>query len=583
MIIIKLQQRLQYIHENVDSIIKFNMYCLNPSLEFYKLLNKKPYALFLTSSTLTPFYILEQEYNIKFDIIFENDHIYKKNQFKFYIISNSNLIFNSIETKENIVFTLDDMHRGDEKMIISLGNNIVSLSEANKNGSLLIYFPSLAFYKQYSLIWKDNNIIDKLSENNNIYVSNKTLRKINKIQNEKNYVFFAIFDINTSPEEIFFDKVNITMVVLLGFPSDIKYSYDDKIQLKLKYLNDNNNFKICENSEKITGEKWLKKNKMDKINIFLSKTLNLLCGYGVLICIDDRYISALNEGYFSLFLKNNCEIINISTERDFDNLVTFLGEINIQANFRLNDFNKDNTICEIKEDDYEEKENYFINREYENKLFKLEVEPKIIKKFDDLDDIEKEIQRIQMDADKIDFLQQKTNRDLEVISSGEEEESEDERSEKYTNKKINNRRTIMREKSLYKTKRKKKNKNKKKKKDEEENNNAINEEEEKKKKEEEERKKKEEEELKKKQELEMKLLDSLNKNESTENSNEKYECFICFKISDQNKEIMYSKTKCNHVLCNNCWANWLLEKYECPLCKAKVRPKTLKRLIFEYQ
>ena len=578
-----------------EKIVKLNIYCLDPSLEFHKLLNKKPYALFLTSNAMAPFYQLEQEYNIKFDITFQNEHIYKNNQFRFHILSNSCLMSRSFEIKENIVYHLDDIHRGDEKMILSLGNTILSLCEANKNGSMLIYFPSLSFYKQYSLIWKDNDIINKLSESNNIYVSNKTLRKINKIQNEKNYIFFAIFDMETSPEEIFFDKVNITMVVILGFPTDIKYSYDDKIQLKLKYLDNKVKDKNIsfEDKEVLTGERWLQKNKMDKINIFLDRALNLLCGYGVLICIDDRYISFLNNGLFSLYLKNNCEIINIMNCQDCDNLIKFLDEIKIKANFRINDFNKDKTSNNklYKEDFNAEKENYFILREYTNKLFKLEDEEELNKQKNDMEDIEKQIKRIKQNVDKMDFLSQKTNRDLEKISSGEEEESEDEGNEKYSTRKINNRHTVLKEVSLYKKRKKKKNKKKKKeekektKEDEEKqnkenennnnsnnnntNNNENNNDEE-----------MNEEELMHEKEI----YEFLENNQCTEDSSQIYECPICFKHSDEKSETknIFSISKCHHALCNSCWANWFTQKYECPLCKAKARPKTLTRLIFNY-
>jgi hypothetical protein len=54
------------------------------------------------------------------------------------------------------------------------------------------------------------------------------------------------------------------------------------------------------------------------------------------------------------------------------------------------------------------------------------------------------------------------------------------------------------------------------------------------------------------------------------------ECEICYFKRDKHD---FSKSKCGHVACNPCWNNWLKEKLECPLCKKKVRAKTLEPLI----
>jgi len=299
----------------------------------------------------------------------------------------------------------------------------------------------------------------------------------------------------------------------------------------------------------------------------------------------------LNNGLFSLYLKNNCEIINLTNYRDSANLISFLDEIKIKANFRLNDFNKDifNNNKFFNEDDNDEKENYFIHREYTNKLFITEEEENLNKQKNDLDEIDKEIRKVKMNADKIDFLQQKTNRDLEKISSGEEEESED-NSEKYSTRKIRNRNTVLKEVSLYKKKRKKKNKKKKiddknnknknrhNKENENNNNNNNNNNQNN-----EENNNEEEENKEKELQTGMDNLDYLQKNTNVEQTDKVYECPICFKSSEQNRNTEYSIAKCRHAACNECWSEWLVEKLECPLCKNKVRINTLAKLKFIYK
>ena len=276
---------------------------MDPSLSFKEMVEEKPYAVFLTSDTLAPFDVLENEFKLKFDIILENEHIIKNDQFKF------SLIQSSLYNAEKIIFQLDYIHRSNIKMIIALGYTLYSLCVTNKQGSILVYFPSMTYLNQCNLIWKDNNIIDNLQEINNIYYSQKNLKKLKKLKNDKNYIFFVVFDKNTSPEEIFFRESNITMVVCLGVPYDTEYNFDDKIQLKIKYLDDkikekyknNNNYSYNIYNE-ITGEKWYQKNYISLINRFLGKSLKLLSGYGSLICIDNRYESPLNNGIFASIL-----------------------------------------------------------------------------------------------------------------------------------------------------------------------------------------------------------------------------------------------------------------------------------------
>lgn len=46
-------------------------------------------------------------------------------------------------------------------------------------------------------------------------------------------------------------------------------------------------------------------------------------------------------------------------------------------------------------------------------------------------------------------------------------------------------------------------------------------------------------------------------------------CFICYEYF--NKEDFLT-AKCGHSACKNCWSNLLKEKFECMICKEKVRP-----------
>ena len=589
---------------NSLQIRKLNIYCFDPSLSFKELINEKPYAIFLTSDTLAPFDILENEFKLIFDIKLENDHIVPSEQYKFSIIKSS--LYNN----EKIIFQLDYIHRSNIKMIIALGYTLLSLCQTNKNGSILVYFPSMTYLNQCYLIWKDNKINDNISEINNIYFSKKNLKKLKKLKNDKNYIFFVVFDKNTSPEEKFFRETNISMVVCMGIPYDIEYSFDDKIQLKIKYLDDKIKSKTSNNNQNIinynkiknelNGEKWYENNSIYIINRFLGKSLKLLSGYGSLICIDNRYESALNNGFFSSYLKNNCEIISIENSKYFESLITFFektnkGKYNGSTFFNTNDIdiinineNKKDNIQYIEED--EQSDNYYFNKKYKNKIFYIpnKQQNDFLNNIDfysaKLEDLILNSKIITIDKEKKDFLQKKKNKIKEDISDDENNNQ---------NKKIKieenqNKETLIKNfynyegNNIFQSFCQEYDKNISKKNEDvdkkinnntttniknNENINAVN-----------------EDNNINNEELEFEpnpeILEQLNKNTYTMNTKDVYDCPICFKTSSNNPDLIYSISKCHHVLCNICWSGWLAEKLECPLCKAKARAKTLKRLIF---
>ena len=76
------------------------------------------------------------------------------------------------------------------------------------------------------------------------------------------------------------------------------------------------------------------------------------------------------------------------------------------------------------------------------------------------------------------------------------------------------------------------------------------------------------------------MLINLDNNKYTKISEEgQLKCGVCYEVSDTNPNLKFSQSKCKHILCNNCWAQTLFGKLECPFCKQKVRVKTLTRLI----
>ena len=73
----------------------------------------------------------------------------------------------------------------------------------------------------------------------------------------------------------------------------------------------------------------------------------------------------------------------------------------------------------------------------------------------------------------------------------------------------------------------------------------------------------------------------LDNNDNIKIINDDQICSVCYGFASSNPEIKFSMSKCNHILCNICWSKTLNEKLECPICRNKVRVKTLKRIIIE--
>ena len=204
-------------------------------------------------------------------------------------------------------------------MKIALGYTLLSLCYCNPLGNTLVFFPSMTFLYQCNMLWRENNIIEKISKIKKIkYYQENEEEKIGN----NNFIYFLEFELSNSGNKLKeLKNKNISMVIILGLPQEKQYNFSDKIQLKINYIDSIKN-KILKNKKNInyeddfnlgdvSGEIWNEKNIMTPINIFISKILKLINGLGSIICIDNRYIDAINDGCFCYFLKKKVEIVNI--------------------------------------------------------------------------------------------------------------------------------------------------------------------------------------------------------------------------------------------------------------------------------
>ena len=561
--------------EQLEQNIKLNIYCFDPSLAFKDfILDEKPFSVFLISDYFGPYDLLENEFKIRFDIKLKNKSIYPKDDFQL------NIIQSTLYNKEKIEFILDEINSDNINMKLALGHTLLSLCYSNPNGNILVFFPSMTYLYQCNLLWKENNIIDSISKIKKIKYFQEKEENYEQEIFDKNIIYFLEFDVNNIGNKLSkLKNKNISMVIILGLPQEKQYNFSDKIQLKINYidlkkdkiLKDKKNINFSDddfNLDEISGEDWYEKNIMTPINIFLSKTLKLMNGLGTIICIDNRYIEALNNGCFCYFLKNKAEIINIHNSYYFDDLLAFYQKIEDKIKNYENIINNDeNNIIDINinnNNDLEETENYFINRMNKTKLFYIQKER--------MENIEKEKNEEKNyinganneTISKSKFKIINNNINIDLLKKKQKRFNEEEKNSMLNNNKkikIQEQNNINIDTNMLQNIYDDYDKIEKDKEENEENNVENNEEE-------------------IEYELDTELLKQLNENIFTEQSDEVFECPICFKMSNNYPDLIYSRAKCKHVLCNDCWCGWFTEKYECPLCKKKARPKTLKRIIF---
>ena len=658
-------EKIQSGHNTSKEVIKLNMFCFNPGIGFNEIMKFKPFSIILTSGTLAPFDILEDELKVKFDITLENEHIIDKSQFKFAIIK-------GIQVKnKKLYFNFEYNNRSNLETIASLGITILNLCKSVKSGGILVYFTSFKYLNECYDVWGESHVISNISKYKKIFFDNKNNKNlINEYKNNenKNSILFSVFR-GVSSEGIDYKDDYARMVVCVGVP--YASVVEDKIQLKKQYLD-----KISkENKEyKLNGKKWYINDAISNVNQSLGRVLRHKNDYGALICIDQRYQIHYKNKLFSKWIRDKCEIIDLIDNDFLDSLVDFYDE----QDKKFKEKNNNNEENNEKNNEKKNENNYQI------------ISPSISLKEDENDNIntlneekhknifERKKREIKYEFEEVDINPNKednliNNKNMYLYINLKEEENDDNINNNIKEKKNNN----PCEDNIFKRKKKEikyefeeeKEKNifninneihnekeviddlmnkylninnsisnkspdllckktKLKLKDdinneidqnynnEDINPNQLN------------TLEKKVEIKNKKNSLEKRYLLNKNKNYINEKNKEKEDdfdtlfkdidnykfnqnindlnkketienvetnlnnninikkadeeilfCVVCYKDSKENPSLVYSISKCNHILCNKCWALTLKEKFECPMCKKKVREKTLTRLI----
>jgi regulator of telomere elongation helicase 1 len=640
---------IEIMNKNIKTRI-LKILCFDPGFGFNKIIKETPHNIILTSGTLSPIDGLEFSLKTPIPIQLENKHIIDKSHSKFEIIKSEKLN-NTI-----IKYQFDYSNRSNLNMIKSLGNIILNYVKSLNKGGILIFFPSFNFLSQCYSIWVSDKIIEKISKIKKVYYDNKMNKNLIHdfmINKEKNSIIFSVVRGNIS-EGLDFKDDFARIVICIGIP--YANFYEERIQLKMKFLdgffNKNQNLKI----NKMSGRDWYKIDAIQTVNQSLGRVLRHKDDYGMMICIDLRFEYQYIFKLFSKWMKDICDIISIDNMNYFSNIKKYFDKLEIENRndikkkvieyesesvkkekfleyFNMNnnkknkkdsidnkldffikgDFNLNNNINDnlgLNNKKIGKKKNVNLNKtnnlNYENiemnnikdgKIKNSNLNNKDIIPFINYKDlnIEKnkkrkapyiynekstienlvkkkgvdEIMHSNISVTKMDFSKISTPKKLssektkftsiskEICESNTEikenislnlinyalDNSYNDFLQNFISNRENNSKTLKNLEINTEEELKKINKN--------ENNNEI---------------------VNIKEEI-------LNNNTNFIEINDDFNCPICLKNVKENPEIVFSISKCKHIICEECWTKCLEIKMECPICKKKVREKTLKKIL----
>ena len=582
-----------------ENIRILKIFCFDSSFGFRKLIKENPHNIILSSGTLSPIEVLEFNLKTPIELRLENKHVIDLKKSKFEIIKSINY------KGKKIIFQFHNSNRQNIEMINCLGNTILNYVKSLKKGGILIFFPSFNYLQICYSNWVV--IIEEISKYKKVYIDKKDKKFINDFisNNNKNSILFSVVRGSISEGIDFKDDI-ARIVICIGIP--YANFFEDKIKLKMIYLN---KF-YKENKDKklniISGEKWYKIDAIQTVNQTLGRVLRHKNDFGMMICIDSRFDKVDIKNLFSKWMNDILNVVDIddcyfeNVEKFFDKMESefenksdkdkkvkieyesyydrqnkILEYFNFINNNNSNNNSNNNGNNNININSFKDK-NGFINikelNKQKNKRNELNLDFQEFSNFNfnnilgkkRKEDLKKSNQNIikkdilkNIIPQKIINKTEKKEKKLfnELDNDTESEDSNIINDNNIINKFLNNRKNYDNKLNLINSNAEKKLQNEESKIKKENNENK---------------------EIDKETELIKIIQNDLDNNRYTLEINQELNCPICFLNEKEDKNMNFSISKCNHILCNKCWSIWLKEKMECPLCKKKCRIQTLKKI-----
>lgn len=283
-----------------------DLVCLTPAVGYKQLKSERPRSILLCSGTLNPMDKLAVEFESEFPKQLTTGHVIdSKEQLKA-------LIIRSFDDGFPLNFSYGQ--RDDDGLIHRLGEYIFKLAQVVPKG-MVIFFPSYFLMETFIKGWSAKGIITKINNIKKVFQEERAAKKFKDTFNNfsssyrNGAIMFAVCGGKMS------EGINLTdemarMVVIVGIP--FPNSKDPKVEGKRNYLNKISNASNKENS--FNGTDWYKQTAIRSINQAIGRVIRHRYDYGAILLLDERYFERSYKEDISGWVAERIEYLQTTGE-----------------------------------------------------------------------------------------------------------------------------------------------------------------------------------------------------------------------------------------------------------------------------
>ncbi|CAD8081325.1 unnamed protein product [Paramecium sonneborni] len=255
--------------KNTQNQISLNIWCLDPSLAFKKLMQNKIHSIILTSGTLSPMKSWQNELKIEFQIKLNNKHVVD--------------IINNVRAFQHLQYEFSYNKRKDDNQIKDLGQSILNVSQIIKGG-IIVVFSSYSLMQVIQKRWWEQQLIQQLSKVKKCFWEEQGSASIHntlevfKKNVQRGAILFAVHRGKVA-EGIDLPDDLCRAVFLIGIP--YPSCNDQKIKLKQDYLN---NLR-----QGLSGRDWYNQQAIRATNQAIGRVIRHIDDYGAIFLFDKRF------------------------------------------------------------------------------------------------------------------------------------------------------------------------------------------------------------------------------------------------------------------------------------------------------
>ena len=320
--------------------VKISAWCLNPYYTFRSLLECDPHSVIVTSGTLSPLNIFQQELRIPFRFKYQGKHV----------IDTKKQVITCVLSKFDSGQPVDISYksRSNDNIPIEIGKTIVELTNIVPEG-MLVFFTSYYMMNTYISKWRAAGIWAKIAPNKKSFIEarEKEGQKLaidNYIKFHKiGAIFFAVSGGKLS-EGIDFSDSMARCVVMVGIP--YPNFTDTRVKAKRDYLDKMKPINKAQNII-IDSNTWYSAKALRSTNQAIGRVIRHQKDFGSIVLLDMRFCNKSVEKGLSEWALDNIKKYDV-TKTMLKDLKAFYQ--NIRAS-HLNGIMEERVEQDIAQDD----------------------------------------------------------------------------------------------------------------------------------------------------------------------------------------------------------------------------------------